>query len=118
MESKYFAYYIPLNNPILLDNINNTIKEEYGVINSYPILNQIELLSCISVMVGCFSSIFFVVEYKGSPVLSGTSRDLAGLMLVVVCSACALQSLKLMWKDYSSKPICKLHVFVRVFDER
>jgi hypothetical protein len=83
-----------------------------------PIFNQIELLSCISVMVGCFSSIFFVVEYKGSPVLSGTSRDLAGLMLVVVCSACALQSLKLMWKDYSSKPICKLHVFVRVFYER
>jgi hypothetical protein len=83
-----------------------------------PILNQIELLSCISVMVGCFSSIFFVVEYKGSPVLSGNSRDLAGLMLVVVCSACVLQSLKLMWKDYSSKPICKLHVFVRVFYER
>jgi hypothetical protein len=67
-------------------------------------LNQIELLSCISVIVGCFSSIFFVVEYKGSLVLSGTSRDLAGLMLVVVCSLCVLLSFRLMWNDFSSTP--------------
>jgi hypothetical protein len=75
-------------------------------------LNQIELLSCISVIVGCFSSIFFVVEYKGSLVLSGTSRDLAGLMLVIVCSICVLLSLQLMWSDFSSGQIQSLHAAI------
>jgi hypothetical protein len=75
-------------------------------------LNQIELLSCISVMVGCFSSVFFVVEYKGSLVLSGNSRDLAGLMLVLVCALCVLASLRLMRNDFSSRPIHTLHTFL------
>ena len=69
-------------------------------------LNQIEILSCISVIVGSFSSIFFVVEYNGKPVLAGSSRDLAGLMLVLVCATCALLSLRLMRNEYSSKPAC------------
>jgi hypothetical protein len=73
-------------------------------------MNQIELLSCISVIVGCFSSIFFVVEYKGNQVLSGTSRDFAGLMLVVVCSTCVLLSFRLMWNDFSSRPLQTLHL--------
>jgi hypothetical protein len=77
-------------------------------------LNQIELLSCISVIVGCFSSIFFVVEYKGSLVLSGTSRDLAGLLLVVVCATCVLLSFRLMWNDFSSMLIQTLHAAVPV----
>ena len=68
-----------------------------------PMLNQIEILSCISVIVSCFSSIFFVIEYKGSPVLSGSSRDLAGLMLVIVCSVCVLLSFRLMWNDFTSR---------------
>jgi hypothetical protein len=79
------------------------------VLNMQPMasstLNQIEILSCISVMVGCFSSIFFVVEYKGDLVLSGTSRDLAGLLLVTVCAVCVLLSFRLMWNDFSSRPI-------------
>jgi hypothetical protein len=66
-------------------------------------LNQIEVLSCISVIVSCFSSIFFVIEYKGNQVLAGTSRELAGLMLVIVCSVCALLSIGLMWNEFSSK---------------
>jgi hypothetical protein len=66
------------------------------------ILNQIEALSCISVVISCFSSIFFVIEYKGSLVLSGTSRNLAGLLLVIVCAFCMIISLKLMWNDFSS----------------
>jgi hypothetical protein len=78
-------------------------------------LNQIELLSCISVIVGCFSSIFFVVEHKGSLVLSGTSRDLAGLLLVVVCALCALLSFRLMWKDFSSKLIFKKNKYFTLF---
>jgi hypothetical protein len=78
-------------------------------------LNQIELLSCISVIVGCFSSIFFVVEHKGSLVLSGTSRDLAGLLLVVVCALCGLLSFRLMWKDFSSKLIFKKNKYFTLF---
>jgi hypothetical protein len=70
-------------------------------------LNHIEVLSCISVIVGCFSAVFFVVEYNGAMVLSGTARDLAGLVLVLVCSVCALLSIRLMYKEYSSKwPVC------------
>ena len=65
-------------------------------------LNQLEVLSCVSVIVGSFSSIFFVIEYKGEQVLSGASRDLAGLLLVLICSVCALFSLRLMRQDYSS----------------
>ena len=65
-------------------------------------LNQLEVLSCVSVIVGSFSSIFFVIEYKGEQVLSGASRDLTGLLLVLVCSVCALFSLRLMRQDYSS----------------
>ena len=65
-------------------------------------LNQLEVLSCISVIVGSFSSIFFVIEYQGLPVLSGAARDLAGLFLVIVCAICAVSSLRLMRKDYSS----------------
>jgi hypothetical protein len=68
-----------------------------------PVMNQIELLSCISVIVGCFSAIFFVIEYKGNLVLSGALRDLAGLLLVLLCAMCVLLSLRLMWNDFSSK---------------
>ena len=66
-------------------------------------LNQIETLSCISVIIGSFASIFFVVEFNGKLVLTGSSRDLAGLILVLVCAACALRSIKLMKNDFSSK---------------
>jgi hypothetical protein len=65
-------------------------------------LNQLEVLSCISVIAGSFSSIFFVMEYEGEKVLTGASRDMAGLFLVLVCSICALISLRIMRKDYSS----------------
>jgi hypothetical protein len=67
------------------------------------VLNQIETISCISLILSCFASIFFVVEFKGSSVLSGASRDLAGLILVIACGTCALLSLRLMWNDYSSE---------------
>jgi hypothetical protein len=66
-------------------------------------LNQIEVLSCIGVIVGSFASIFFVIEYKGQMVLSGPSRDFSGLILVLVCLMCALMSLRLMRQDFLSK---------------
>jgi hypothetical protein len=75
------------------------------------ILNEIELLSCIGLIIGCFSSIFFVVEYKGRLLLSGSSRDSIGLLLVLLCSSCVLLSLRLMWNEFSSKPIQTLCFF-------
>jgi hypothetical protein len=66
-------------------------------------LNKIEALSCISVIFGSFSSIFFVVEYNGQPVLAGSSRDLAGIALVTSCGFCALLSLQLIRSDFQSK---------------
>jgi hypothetical protein len=69
------------------------------------VLNRIETISCISLIVSCFSSIFFVVEHEGSPVLSGAFRDLVGLVLVIVCVMCVLLSLRLMQNEYSSMPM-------------
>jgi hypothetical protein len=66
-------------------------------------LNQIEVLSCVAIMIGSFSSIMFVIEYNGKQVLTGASRDLAGLFLVFVCAACALMSVYLIAKDCRSK---------------
>jgi hypothetical protein len=79
----------------------------FSVVKMQPMaslpLNQIETLSCISVIVGSFASIFFVVEYNGSKLLTGASRDLAGLILVIICATCALFSVRLMQKEFSSK---------------
>ncbi len=66
-------------------------------------LNQIEVLSCVGIMIGSFSSIMFVIEYNGKQVLTGASRDLAGFFLVFVCAACALLSVYLIAKDCRSK---------------
>ena len=41
MDTKYFAYYIPENNSIIMNNITNVLKEEYGILNSHNISNQI-----------------------------------------------------------------------------
>ena len=65
-------------------------------------LNQLEVLSCVSVIVGSFSSIFFVIEYQGAQVLRDTAREMAGLFLVMVCAICTLLSLYLIWKEFSS----------------
>jgi hypothetical protein len=66
-------------------------------------LNQLEVLSCTSVIVGSFSSIFFVIEYQGAQVLKDSARDMAGLFLVLICAVCTAFSLQLMWTEYSSK---------------
>lgn len=71
------------------------------------VLNQIEIISCVTLIVSSFSSIFFVVEYQGNLVLSGASRDLAGLMLVIVCVTCLSLSARLMLNEYSSIPILR-----------
>jgi hypothetical protein len=69
--------------------------------------NRIETIFCVTLLVNGFSSIFFTVEYQGSPALSGASRDLAGLALVMICAICLLLSLRLMWNEYASRPISR-----------
>jgi hypothetical protein len=66
-------------------------------------LNQIELLSCISVIVGAFAAVFFVIEYDGRPLLAGVSRDLAGIALVLTCSLCTIISLRIMYTNFRGK---------------
>jgi hypothetical protein len=68
------------------------------------VLNRIEMLSCISLTLGCFSSIFFI-EYNGKSVLSGATRELIGMMLVISCAGCVFLSLALLWSDCSSRLI-------------
>ena len=41
-DTKYFAYYVPENLPTLMNNYKDYIKQEYGVINSFPIIDQID----------------------------------------------------------------------------
>jgi TRAP-type C4-dicarboxylate transport system permease small subunit len=66
-------------------------------------LNRIELLSCISIIVGSFAAVFFIVEYKGRVLLEGVSRDLAGVALVLICTICTLISLRIMYRSYRGK---------------
>jgi hypothetical protein len=66
-------------------------------------LNNIEILSCISVIVSAFASVFFVVEYKGQQLLQDGPRDLAGLALVITCGICALVSVRLMYHNFTGK---------------
>jgi hypothetical protein len=66
-------------------------------------LNQIELLACISVLMGTFSSFFFIIEYNGRPVLNDLNRDIFGTLLVVASALCAVQTLRLMRKDFASE---------------
>ena len=42
MESKYFAFYIPENKSILMNNIKELIQEEYGILNGQPIIERID----------------------------------------------------------------------------
>jgi hypothetical protein len=80
------------------------------------VFNQIETLSCITLIVSCFSSIFFTIEYKGNPVLSGAFRDLAGLMIVIVCVICVSLSSRLMFNEYASRPtLCANRALVFCF---
>ena len=41
MDTKYFAYYIPENNSIIMNNIMNVLKEDYGLLNSHQVSSQI-----------------------------------------------------------------------------
>jgi hypothetical protein len=74
-------------------------------------MNKIEVLSCISVIFGSFSSIFFVVEFNMQPVLSGASRDLVGIALVAICALCALITLQLILKDVRSESMLFMTIY-------
>lgn len=64
-------------------------------------LNQIEIITSISIIVGSFASIFFAVEYEGVAVFKGASKETAGLLLVLFFAACGIAALRLMMKDVS-----------------
>jgi hypothetical protein len=64
-------------------------------------LNKVEILSCIGVVVGAFTSVFFVVELNGSPLLSGSAKDLVGLIFVTICSVAFFLSAKYMYQNFS-----------------
>ena len=64
-------------------------------------LNKVEILSCIGVVVGAFTSVFFVVELDGSPLLSGSAKDLVGLVFVTICSVAFSLSAKYIYQNFS-----------------
>jgi hypothetical protein len=61
----------------------------------------VEILSCIGVVVGAFTSVFFVVELDGSPLLSGSAKDLVGLVFVTICSVAFSLSAKYIYQNFS-----------------
>jgi hypothetical protein len=58
-------------------------------------LNKLEVLGCVSVLVGSFTSVFFVVEYEGRLLLSNTSKDFVGLVFVLICAVALALSILL-----------------------
>ncbi len=64
-------------------------------------LNKVEILSCIGVVAGAFISVFFVVELDGVPLLSGTAKDLVGLVFVIICAVAFSLSAHYIYQDFS-----------------
>jgi hypothetical protein len=67
--------------------------------NTY--LNNLELLSCVAVLVGSFTSIFFVVEFNGEKLLSGVAKDFVGFIFVLICAASFALSLVCIHRDFA-----------------
>jgi hypothetical protein len=64
-------------------------------------LNKVEILSCIGVMVGAFTSVFFVVELNGAPLLNGATKEFVGLVMVTICAVAFFLSAKYIYQDFS-----------------
>jgi hypothetical protein len=63
-------------------------------------LNKLEVLGCVSVLVGAFTSVFFVVEYEGRLLLSGSDKDFVGLVFVIICATALTLSALLIYQDF------------------
>jgi hypothetical protein len=63
-------------------------------------LNKLEVLGCVSVLVGAFTSVFFVVEYEGRLLLSGSDKDFVGLLFVIICATALALSALLIYQDF------------------
>jgi hypothetical protein len=60
-------------------------------------LNQMEIVSCIGIIMGAFASIFFSVEYRGQLLLIGSSRNFVGSVFVIICAVSALSVMHLLY---------------------
>ena len=63
-------------------------------------LNKLEALGCVSVLVGAFTSVFFVVEYEGQLLLSDSAKDFVGLVFVIICAMALALSVLLIYQDF------------------
>jgi hypothetical protein len=63
-------------------------------------LNKLEVWGCVSVVVAAFTSVFFVVEYEGQLLLSGSDKDFVGLVFVVICTIALSLSAILIYQDF------------------
>jgi hypothetical protein len=64
-------------------------------------LFKVEMLSCVGVLVGAFTSVFFVVEFEGSLLLSGQAKEYVGLVFVIICATAFAFSAKCIYDDFS-----------------
>ena len=63
-------------------------------------LNKLEVLGCVGVLTGSFTSVFLVVEYEGRLLLSGSDKDVVGLVFVIVCATALALSILLIYQDF------------------
>jgi hypothetical protein len=60
-----------------------------------------EIVSCVSIIMGAFASIFFSVEYRGQLLLSGFSRNFVGLLFVIICALSGLSVIHLLYSSFA-----------------
>jgi hypothetical protein len=63
-------------------------------------LNKLEVLGCVSVLVGSFASVFFVVEYEGRLLLENAAKDYVGYVFVSVCAVAVVFSMLLIYEEF------------------
>ena len=59
---------------------------------SSTFLNVMEIMSSLDLVVTVIVGIFFVVEFKGEPVMSDSTKQIFGFTLVILCAATLLAS--------------------------
>jgi hypothetical protein len=70
-------------------------------------LNQIEILNCFNIIVSSFAALLFTVQYENEYILKGSSRDQAGVALVVFIFSAFILSLRLIYVEF--KRLFALH---------
>ena len=84
----------PVQQSVLLFFLNCvfSVLVLYHMPFSSTFLNVMEIMSSLDLVVTVIVGIFFVVEFKGEPVMSDSTKQIFGFTLVILCAATLLAS--------------------------